>query len=75
MPKRSSKPPTDPVEAAAQAIARLTGQERPKNPAAVELGRLGGKKGGPARAAKLSAKRRVAIARAAARKRWGKRGS
>src|SRR5262245_51429158 len=29
-----------------------------KNPAAVALGRLGGKKGGPARAAKLSKRRR-----------------
>jgi hypothetical protein len=40
------------------------------NPAAVELGRRGGLKGGPARAAKLSAARRTAIARAAARARW-----
>ena len=41
-----------------------------KNPAAVALGRLGGKKGGAARAAKLSAKRRSDIARVAANKRW-----
>jgi hypothetical protein len=34
-----------------------------KNPHAVALGRLGGKKGGPARAKKLSAEERVAIAR------------
>jgi len=34
-----------------------------KNPAAVALGRLGGLKGGPARAAKLSAERRSEIAR------------
>lgn len=40
--------------------------------AAVELGRLGGKKGGPARAAKLSAKRRKEIARNAANARWAK---
>ena len=44
---------------------------RPKNPAAVELGRLGGRKGGKARAAKLSAKKRSEIARKAARARWG----
>ncbi|MDD5308803.1 MAG: hypothetical protein PHU25_15925 [Deltaproteobacteria bacterium] len=44
-----------------------------KNPAAVALGRLGGKKGGPARAAKLSAKRRKAIAKKAAQARWGNR--
>jgi hypothetical protein len=43
-----------------------------KNPAAVALGRLGGKKGGPARAAKLSKKRRSEIARAAAKKRWNR---
>jgi len=36
-----------------------------KNPAAVALGRLGGLKGGPARAAKLTAKRRSDIARKA----------
>ncbi len=41
-----------------------------KNPAAVALGRLGAKKGGIARAKKLSAKRRVQIARKAARTRW-----
>ncbi len=41
-----------------------------KNPAAVALGRLGGKKGGPARAEKLSARRRSEIARKAARMRW-----
>lgn len=36
-----------------------------KNPAAVALGRLGGLKGGPARAAKLSPKKRQEIARRA----------
>jgi hypothetical protein len=41
-----------------------------KNPAAVELGRLGGLKGGKARAKRLSAKRRSEIARKAAQKRW-----
>ena len=38
--------------------------------AAVELGRLGGLKGGPARAMKLSAKERTQIARYAAQVRW-----
>jgi hypothetical protein len=42
------------------------------NPHAAALGRLGGLKGGPARAAALSARRRRAIAKAAARARWGK---
>lgn len=41
-----------------------------KNPAAVALGRLGGKKGGKARAAKLSPERRSDIARKAAQARW-----
>ena len=41
------------------------------NPHAAALGRLGGLKGGPARAAKLTPKRRRAIARAAAMVRWG----
>lgn len=45
-----------------------------KNPAAVALGRLGGRKGGKARAAKLSAERRTEIARKAAQARWRDRG-
>jgi hypothetical protein len=45
---------------------------REKNPAAVALGRLGGKKGGPARAAALSKKKRRRIARKAAQARWRK---
>jgi hypothetical protein len=47
--------------------------ERPKNPAAVALGKLGASKGGKARAAKLSAKRRAQIARKAAMARWVKK--
>jgi hypothetical protein len=43
-----------------------------KNPSAVELGRLGGKKGGKTRAKKLSPERRKEIAEKAAAKRWGK---
>ena len=43
-----------------------------KNPAAVELGRLGGKKGGRARADKLTAKQRSAAASKAAKARWAK---
>lgn len=43
-----------------------------KNPAAVELGRLGGKKGGKARAEKLTAEERSEIARKAAKARWNK---
>jgi len=45
-----------------------------KNVAAVALGRLGGLKGGKARARKLSAKQRRESARKAALARWSKRG-
>jgi hypothetical protein len=43
-----------------------------KNPAAVALGRLGGLKGGKARADALSKKRKAEIARKAANARWKK---
>ncbi|HYA40603.1 MAG TPA: hypothetical protein VEF34_04840 [Syntrophobacteraceae bacterium] len=43
-----------------------------KNPAAIALGRLGGKKGGKARAAVLSAERKHEIARKAALARWNR---
>lgn len=42
-----------------------------KDPAAVELGRRGGLKGGRARAEKLTPARRSEIARKAAQARWG----
>ena len=65
-------------QVAASIVARATGQddgeqpepEQEKNAAAVELGRRGGLKGGPARAAKMSATERSESARAAARARW-----
>jgi len=57
--------------AAKQAGGRPTSAESTKkNPAAVALGRLGGLKGGRARAKKLSARRRSEIASEAAKKRW-----
>ena len=43
-----------------------------KNQAAVELGRLGGKKGGKARAESLTPEQRSDIAKKAAQKRWSK---
>jgi len=46
--------------------------EDPRNPHFVAIGRAGGKKGGKARAAQLSPKRRSAIAKKAAKARWGK---
>jgi hypothetical protein len=62
-----------------QEATRETSQPKPieqpakeKNPAAVALGRLGGLKGGPSRAKKLSSKRRKEIARKAAQTRWSK---
>ncbi len=59
-----------------------TPQAKPEQPeftqeerhaAAVTLGKLGGKKGGPARAAKLSPEQRKEIAKKAARARWQNR--
>lgn len=84
MPTRSSKrKQTDPNVRAFLTVQRATGQLPPmppptepaKNPHAVALGKLGGAKGGKARAAKLSARKRKEIARSAAKARWGKTGS
>ncbi len=50
-----------------------TVSEKTENPAAVALGRLGGLKGGPARAKKLSSEERKSIARKAAQVRWAKK--
>jgi hypothetical protein len=76
MPKKPTrKRPTDPNLLAAAIVAEVTGSakaEPEKNPAAVALGRMGGLKGGKARAAKLSKKRRSDIARKAAKSRWGR---
>lgn len=77
MPKRSSKP-TDLNKLAASIVEEATADEpqdtpdpdEGKDPAAVELGRKGGMKGGKARAKKLTAKQRSEIARKAARARW-----
>ena len=52
-----------------------TGQSlkpKEKNEAAVALGRLGGLKGGKARAESMSAERRSEIAQRAAKRRWAK---
>ncbi len=49
---------------------RARALEEGKNPAAVSLGRLGGLKGGKARAAILSAEQRSEIAKKAAEARW-----
>ena len=49
-----------------------TSEPSAKNPAAVALGRLGGLKGGPARAKNLSKEQRKKIAQKAAKARWAK---
>lgn len=46
--------------------------DRPKNPHAVALGKLGAKKGGLARAQSLSPEQRHAIASQAAKARWSR---
>jgi hypothetical protein len=77
MPKRSSKP-RDLNKLAASIVESATDEtpeaddDKGKNPAAVALGRLGGMRGGTARAKKLTSKRRSEIARAAAQARWEK---
>jgi len=71
---KGEKRPADVIGAAVRVMQIATGEveedtDKPdagKNPAAVELGRKGGK----ARAEKLSKKRRSEIARKAAQKRW-----
>jgi hypothetical protein len=79
MPDRSRTRPRDPNELAHNVFLESIG-ERPKteppkakNPAAVALGRLGGLKGGIARAAALSPRKRSALAAKAAKARWGKK--
>ncbi len=77
MPDRSSKRPRDANQLAKLIVDQATGAapveataDEGKNPAAVALGRLGGLKGGKARAKKLSAAKRKAIAKKAAAARW-----
>lgn len=72
------KRPRDPNQLAHIIIGIATGEAEEalpadvgKNPAAVELGRLGGRKGGKARAASLTPEERRAAAQKAAAVRWG----
>jgi hypothetical protein len=80
-PEKPPKRPRDANQLAFQVVGELTGTLEPlppegtgppKNPAAVALGKLGGSKGGKARAASLTPAQRREIARKAARKRWGR---
>jgi hypothetical protein len=78
MPKRPRRP-RDPFQLAHQVFQEAIGERPPqpdpdagKNPAAVALGKLGGAKGGKARAAKMSPDERRESAQKAARARWSK---
>jgi hypothetical protein len=77
MPDRSRKRPSDVNELGAWIVEQATSAEpesedpyEGKNPAAVELGRKGGLKGGKARAAKMTPEERSEAARTAAKARW-----
>jgi hypothetical protein len=70
MTKKLKKEIEDENQIAASILGQITGAKPEKNPAAVALGRLGGLKGGKARAKSLTAKRRKEIAKKAAQKRW-----
>ncbi len=75
MAEKLRKRPRDPVALAKMIGDIATGQTPDtvpddRNPAAVALGKLGGAKGGKARAARLSPERRREIAATAAKKRW-----
>jgi len=78
MPKRS-RMPRDPNQLAKAVVDFATGEResdppaRVKNPAAVELGRLGGRIGGKVRAANMTPEQRADSARKAALARWGDR--
>ena len=72
---RGKQGPEDVNEAAFRVLrsaTRETTDRSEKNPAAVSLGRLGGLRGGKARADKLTAGQRTEIAKKAAAARWGK---
>jgi hypothetical protein len=83
MPDRSSKHPRDLNQLAARLVEEATGEiprhpepgEPEKDPAAVELGRRGGLKGGKARAEKMTPEQRREAASRAARSRWTARKS
>jgi hypothetical protein len=66
-PCADCRAPTERTEVLARSTRAPTA-----NPHAAALGRLGGLKGGPARAAALTRARRREIARYAAQRRWGR---
>jgi hypothetical protein len=79
--KRPPTPKRDFMEVARSVVERAIGEQMDgsplpqlepdtRNPHAVALGSMGGRKGGKARAKKLSPAKRKAIAKRAARSRW-----
>lgn len=72
MPKRLRKKPADLNALAASIVAEATEEKPFKDPAAVALGRKGGKKGGLVRAERMTPEQRAAAARKAAQARWNK---
>ena len=61
------------LESIGEAEITAPPEVKPKNPHAVALGRMGGLKGGVARAAALAPKKRSQIAAKAAKSRWNKK--
>jgi len=76
---KKQKRPRDTNQLAKSIVDLATGETKEpviadtRNPAAVALGRLGGLKGGVARAKALSKAKRKKIAQTAAKARWGKK--
>jgi hypothetical protein len=74
---KGEKRPADVIGTAIMVARIATGEIEDtineKNPHATALGRLGGAKGGKARAEKLSARKRKEIAAKAAKARWAKK--
>lgn len=68
---KKAKLPKDTNRKAKSVVDLATGDVGDTRSAAQILGSAGGKKGGPARAKKLSPKRRKEIAQKAAAARWG----
>ncbi len=64
--------PKDINQLAGQIVESIAEGRQGKNPFAIALGRLGGQKGGRARAEKLSPAKRRQIAKKAAKARWSK---
>ena len=74
---RSGKLPKGPMERAGEIVRLSTEESTQRSPLSeyfAEIGRRGGLKGGKARAAKMTARKRTQIASKAAKARWQKEG-